>query len=271
MNTSSHLISRSLLSYPLLILCFAWAGSSAVCAQSLPDVIDEVTRSVVGVGAAYPPRAPTSGNPTRRLLGSGFVVRLSGRTFVATNAHVIPDQLDENGREALAIFLTGENSSQMRFAKIAALDESHDLALLSYEGADLPTMKLSTQVARPGERVAFTGFPIGAVLGLYPSTQEGIISAVTPIARPVDRDHDLSPLHLRRLRDPFNVYQLDAIAYPGNSGSAVYLQENGAVIGIVNSVYVKETRESLLSAPSGIAYAIPVEHLIRLANSVVYE
>ena len=252
----------------LLLLSWACAAGSVVKAQSLPDLIDGLTPSVVGVGAAYPPRAPTSGKPTRRLLGSGFAVNLNGQGYIATNAHVIPETLDKEGRETLAVFLTGERQGQMRFATVAGLDKEHDLALLTYSGVELPAMQTSTRFGRPGERVAFTGFPIGAVLGLYPSTHEGIISAVTPIARPVDQGRDLSAEHVRRLRSPFNVYQLDAIAYPGNSGSAVYRQEDGAVIGIMNSVFVKETRESLLSAPSGIAYVIPVEHLLRLANTV---
>ncbi|MDP5072164.1 MAG: serine protease, partial [Congregibacter sp.] len=63
------------------------------------------------------------------------------------------------------------------------------------------------------------------------------------------------------LRRPFDVYQLDAIAYPGNSGSAVYRVITGEVIGVMNSVFVKESRETLLSAPSGISFAIPVKHL----------
>jgi hypothetical protein len=35
-----------------------------------------------------------------------------------------------------------------------------------------------------GEEVAFTGYPIGLVLGLHPSTHAGIISAISPIVLP---------------------------------------------------------------------------------------
>jgi S1-C subfamily serine protease len=121
---------------------------------------------------------------------------------------------------------------------------------------------------RPGERVAFTGFPIGAALGLYAATQEGIVSSIAPVARPMDSGRQLDAVQMRRLRAPFDVYQLDAIAYPGNSGSAVYRQSTGEVIGVMNSVFVKESRESLLSAPSGIAYAIPVVHLRALLKRI---
>ena len=63
------------------------------------------------------------------------------------------------------------------------------------------------------------------------------------------------------MRNPFVVYQLDIVAYPGNSGSPVYNVETGEVIGVVNSVFVKGTKESALEKPSGISYAIPVKYV----------
>jgi len=36
------------------------------------------------------------------------------------------------------------------------------------------------------------------------------------------------------------------------------------VIGVINKVFVKETKENVLSKPSGITYAIPVEHIKNL-------
>ena len=117
---------------------------------------------------------------------------------------------------------------------------------------------------REGSPIAFTGFPIGAVLGLFPVTHTGIVSSITPVARTADAARDLSAAQLRRMRDPFDVFQLDAIAYPGNSGSPVYHPDSGQVIGVVNSVYVKESKESALERPSGITYAIPVTWVSKL-------
>ena len=37
-----------------------------------------------------------------------------------------------------------------------------------------------------------------------------------------------------------------------------YDPSTGKVIGIVNAVFVKESKESLLQKPSGISYAIPI-------------
>ena len=248
----------------LLMVCQAVSG------EELPDLLERITPSVVGVGAAYPVRAPTGGRPPRRLLGTGFVVQAGDKSFVVTNAHVIPTDVDSDGREQLTIFAGRGNSAQQRFARVLKSDPEHDLAVLSYEGGRLPAMSLSdNDRVRPGERVAFTGFPIGAVLGLYPITHEGIVSAVTPVARPADQGRQLDAVQMARLRRPFDVYQLDAIAYPGNSGSAVYLVQTGEVIGVMNSVFVKESRETLLSAPSGIAYAIPVRHLRELLEGLL--
>jgi S1-C subfamily serine protease len=54
------------------------------------------------------------------------------------------------------------------------------------------------------------------------------------------------------------VMQLDATAYPGNSGSPLYDPMTGEVVGVVNSVIVKSLRESPVSHPSGITFALPV-------------
>jgi S1-C subfamily serine protease len=62
----------------------------------------------------------------------------------------------------------------------------------------------------------------------------------------------------------FPVFQLDATAYPGNSGSPMYDVETGRVVAILNMVFIKTTRENILSQPSGIAFAIPIRHLREL-------
>jgi len=62
----------------------------------------------------------------------------------------------------------------------------------------------------------------------------------------------------------FNIFQLDATAYPGNSGSPVYDPESAQVIGVVNQVLVKGTKEAALSNPSGIAYAVPSRYVADL-------
>ena len=67
---------------------------------------------------------------------------------------------------------------------------------------------------------------------------------------------------------PFDIFQLDAVAYPGSSGSPLYDITSGQVIGIVNMTVARETRESALAQPTGIAFAIPTKHLRELLASL---
>nr|WP_238984754.1 S1C family serine protease [Ectothiorhodospira haloalkaliphila] len=158
----------------------------------------------------------------------------------------------------------------MRQARRVASDPLRDLTLLRFEGRGLPALRVGdSDRLREGETVALTGFPIGAVLGLVPATHTGIVSAITPIAMPVRSTQNLDPAMIRRLRDPYTVFQLDATAYPGNSGSPLYRPQTGEVIGVLNMVFVKEGRERALDRPSGISYAIPgnyVRELLREAG-----
>ena len=67
---------------------------------------------------------------------------------------------------------------------------------------------------------------------------------------------------------PYRIFQLDGIAYPGNSGSPLWFPEDGKVYGVVNAVYVKGSKEAALSRPSGISYAIPSDYVIKLLQKV---
>ena len=140
--------------------------------------------------------------------------------------------------------------AQLRVATRGADDPAHDLALLHLPGPPLPALPIrDSESVREGESILFTGYPIGAVLGPFPATHRGMVSAITPIAIPAAHSSQLKPELIRRLGSgPFPVFQLDATAYPGNSGSPVYDPATGEVIGIVNMVFVKGTKESALDA-----------------------
>lgn len=241
------------------------AGLPGVAAE-LPDTIDKVRPAVVGVGTVRPARRPLAKNPPIVFRATGFVVGNGLR--VITNAHVIPEELDTENDETLAIFTGRGEETQARHATLLRSDMEHDLALLQIEGLPLPALQLARGASvREGQEIAFTGFPIGVVLGLYPVTHRGIVSVITPTVIPANNARTLTPAQLMRMRNPYLVYQLDATAYPGNSGSPVYDQGSGIVIGVINSVFVKETKEAVLEKPSGISYAIPVEHVHRLLEA----
>lgn len=235
---------------------------AAPCVAGLPETVALVRPAVVGVGTLQMTRRPPA-----RLLGTGFVI--GDGTLVVTNAHVVPEVLDVAQMEVLAVFAGRGEHPDRRQAHQVAVDPVHDLAILKIEGRPLPALRLGeASRVREGESIAFTGFPIGAVLGLYPVTHRGIVSAISPIVLPASQGRQLTPALIKRMRDPFEIFQLDATAYPGNSGSPMYLPRTGEVVGVVNMVFVKESKETVLEKPSGIAYAIPVRHLKALLDTL---
>jgi S1-C subfamily serine protease len=242
----------------LQLLIFIGLLYSSVTNANLVDTVSMVTPSVVGIGVYTP-----TGRQKNQLNGTGFVV--GDGTYIVTNNHVINTELDESLLQKLAVFTGKGPAAKVRLATLIATDKEHDLAILKIEGKTLPALTLAkNDFIKEGSSIAFTGFPIGAVLGLYPVTHRGIIAAVTPTIIPVDDSRQLSIAMLKRLRDPYLVYQLDATAYPGNSGSAMYDVKNGEVVGVINKVFVQQSKETVISKPSGITYAIPVKYLHKL-------
>ncbi len=246
---------------PLVMMIFHF---SAVGAANLANTIEVVRPSIVGVGTIMPIRRPMA-----KFLGTGFVVGKGN--LVVTNHHVLPDTMDISKREILVIFSGRGKQAESHEVRILKADPEHDLALLEIVEGHLPPVGLSTKsTVREGMSVAFTGFPIGMVLGLYPVTHRAIISAITPIVIPAINSKHLTAKQVRRMRNRFEVYQLDGTAYPGNSGSPVYNIESGKVIGVLNSVFVKDTKETLLDKPSGISYAIPAQFVNDLLKDSNY-
>jgi S1-C subfamily serine protease len=233
-------------------------------ASDIADTIARVKPSIVAVGTFERTRSPPF-----QFRGTGFAI--GDGTVIATNAHVLPASVDSPRLETLA-FIHPERSdsrAEIRLARTVRVDVDHDLALITFDGAPLPALTLrSSQSTREGQDVLMTGFPIGSVLGLYPATHRGMISAITPIAIPQGRAMQLDNAIIKRLAEGnFVVLQLDAVAFPGNSGSPVYDPRTGEVMGIVNMTFVKGTKEAALTQPSGISYAVPAEYLIALLRS----
>lgn len=259
-----HSVVVKLMAFWLLV---AGLLSATWClANPLPATIDKVRSSIVAIGTVRPVKAVKAKGIPIKFMGTGFVV--GNGQHVITNLHVLPDNLDTKNGEVLSVFAGRGSGAKSTPARIKAVDAVHDLALLELEGRGLQPLTLAKDAyIREGSDLAFTGFPIGMVLGLYPVTHRATVSAITPLVIPAHSSASLTPEHIKRLRHPFEVYQLDAVAYPGNSGSPLYDVNNGSVLGVINSVFVKETKENVLQKPSGITYAIP----IRYANKLISE
>lgn len=243
----------------LFAACLTFLTAVPLPAASLADTIQRIKPSVVGIGTYQKTR-----NPSFVFLGTGFVVGDGNR--VVTNNHVVPTIIDHENREIIAV-VSGEGSDyRVMSADLLKRDSSHDLALLEIENK-LKPISLAEAGRRPdGSDIAVTGYPIGMILGLYPVTHRGIIAAYVPIAIPPANPGNLTTQRIRALRNPQHVYQLDITAYPGNSGSPVFDPDSGKLLAVINSVFVKGSKEEALSAPSGISYAIPVEHVHRLLD-----
>ncbi len=96
-----------------------------------------------------------------------------------------------------------------------------------------------------------------------------MVSAITPVALPQATSRSLDAALVKRLRgERFAIFQLDGTAYPGNSGSPMFDVDTGEVVAIINMVFVKGGKETALTAPSGITYAIPSLYLGRLIDSI---
>ncbi|MDN2671943.1 serine protease [Janthinobacterium sp. SUN211] len=242
--------------FSALLFCLALASAPCRADAPLAQTIARIKPSIVGVGSLQKTRTPPM-----NFIGTGFVT--GDGLSVLTCAHVIQKLLDANPNEVIGI-LTGQGeAAQFRPARVQALDTEHDLALLRLAGAPLPALALGdAATVREGQAMAFTGFPLGTLLGLHHVTHRATVSSLTPVVMPSENAQRLDIRRLAQLQKaPYTVFQLDATAYPGSSGSPLFDPETGLVYGIVNMVYVKGLKEAAISAPSGITYAIPGSYM----------
>ncbi len=238
-----------------MVLCACCLLMADAVAGSLPDTIDRVRPSVVGVGTVWKEARVTA----TTLVGTGFVV--GDGLHVISNYHVYRVVQQQKGKPV--VFAGRGAKAKAIPITLVRADPEHDLALLRLDAGSLPPFTLGPdRFLREGEAIAFTGFPLGMVLGVFPVTHQGIVSAITPIVMPAASAGQLTADQIKRIRQKrFEVYQLDGTAYPGNSGSPVYKVDTGEVIGVINSVFVKGSKEAALEKPSGITFAIPVKYV----------
>ena len=243
------------------VLGMGWARSAF--AGGLPDLVALAKQSVLPVGTYNATDSPRFG-----FRGTGFVI--GDGTLVVTNFHVLPLGADTNGGPRMAVMTArSANEGQGRLARVVATDRLRDLALLQLEGPPLrPLLLAEAGAAREGQSIVLMGFPIGGALGFSVVTHRGIVASITTAALPAATASQLDPRALTKLREGnFELLQLDATAYPGNSGGPLLDAETGRVLGVVNMVLVKGSRASALSNPTGITYAVPVAYLHELLRA----
>jgi len=262
-QTDARLPRRRLLALALLL----GLAAPAAQAESLPELVVRAKPAVLLVGTFGALDSPRFG-----FRGTGFVV--GDGNHAITGAHVLPpDDSLRGGERRLALMLYGADGQwSPREARVIVSDTVHDVALLRFEGPAVTPLKLArggAAAAPEGSDIALIGFPIGGALGFSHVTHRGILAARTSIALPAAGSQMLNARAVAQLRrGVFEVLQLDATAYPGNSGGPVFDVASGEVVGVVSMVLVKGTKETALSAPSGISYAIPVSHALALMREI---
>jgi serine protease Do len=226
-----------------------WAAGARA---DVPTLIARARPSVLPIGRLDP-----LGSPRFAFRGTAFVVG-NGRQLV-TNHHVLSPEGDRPAAWVLQRPLPG-GGVEWRRLELLVRDTEHDLALMQLEGEPLPALPLAPDDGlREGASVLLMGFPVAGVLGFQPVTHRGMVSSIAPIALPAANAAQLGDRAIAQLRRGlFDIVQLDATAYPGNSGGPVLDAVTGEVVAVVNMVLTKGGREAALASPTGISYAIPV-------------
>jgi S1-C subfamily serine protease len=247
----------------LIVSCSSATADETDAAEDnrLSNLIKKIKPSIVAVGTYY-----FNDVPKAAYLGTGFIID-NGKRLV-TNYHVVQPILEKKKTAYLRIFHMNFPDTGIK-AGIVAVDEFHDLAILEHESEPLPSLTLGeSSLVREGHGVIFTGYPVGLVFGLNPTTHSGIVSGIAPLIRPSPSARIIDGDLIRHLNKPYDILQIDASALPGNSGSPVILRSSGQVVGVINMVFVKGKKEHALSEPTGITYAIPSDFIKALKKSI---
>lgn len=168
-----------------------------------------------------------------RGLGSGVIINEQGD--IITNAHVI-----EN---ATTMKVTLPDGRQFD-GELVDIERTHDLALISIKGKDLPVAALGrSDDLMIGEWCIAFGNPFGFLLeDAQPSITVGVISALNRTIKSGSSDG----------RELKNMIQTDAAINPGNSGGPL-VNALGEVIGVNTFIFTRS------GGSEGIGFAIPVD------------
>ncbi len=165
--------------------------------------LKDLQKAMIFIVAEGSWREPEGWNVNVGYSGSGFIIDPSG--IAVTNNHVV------TGAALLKVYVGGEDKP--RNARVLAVSECSDLAVLDIEGDGYPYMEWYDQPLEVGTKVYAAGYPDG----LYTLT-DGIISVTEAPGETIWSSVDY-------------VIQHSAKINPGNSGGPL-VSEDGKVIGV---------------------------------------
>lgn len=221
------------------------------------EAIAAVKPSVVAIGTYAENRSPRA-----RMIGTGFAVA-DGR-HVVTNAHVVDVKLAAG--ERVVVLRARRDEAEVRPVLGSIARAERDIAVLEVGGPALPPLALGDSDALPeGSDLAITGFPLGLIMGFHPVTHRAFLAGVVPFTVPAVRAGQLTAKSIKaRKNGNFAAFQLDATAFPGNSGSPLYNPVDHKVYGIVSMVFRGHAGANPAERPSGITFAVPARHIVEL-------
>lgn len=222
-------------------------------AKSVPDIVDAVMPSVVGISSTFEYTSQSygggwgwgfgdsgGGSQTQNVVGTGTGIVMTEDGYIVTNAHVVYDESDYKCGEAIEVSVLFADESELE-AKIIAYDTETDLAVLKVDKTGLtPATFGDSDELRVGELVIAIGNPLG--FDLFGSVTSGIVSAL-------NRQITINEKSM-------NLIQTDAAINSGNSGGPL-VNSCGQVIGI-NSAKMSSSYSSSASI-EGLGFAIPID------------
>ena len=188
--------------YRLAILCTTLLTLAFINAtsQSLPDLFEDVSESVVVIGTESSKQlgGGTDNKVSEQGLGSGVLISNDG--LIWTAAHVV--QLAENLKVKF-------RDGSMYFARVVSTDPTADVAMIQVD-ADISDKRVATVGNSDSARIGEDVFVIGAPRGLEYSLSRGIISG-----RITQHNPEFGGTTV-------DLLQMDAAINPGNSGGPVF-------------------------------------------------
>ncbi|MDI9644541.1 MAG: trypsin-like peptidase domain-containing protein [Candidatus Verstraetearchaeota archaeon] len=206
---------------------------------SLNDVYESVRVSIVTVSGLLATSDIFGRTAYTTVIGSGFVVNLTGEPLIVTNYHVVNGII--NGS---VTFLDGEAYP----FEIVGLDKYSDLAVIR---AYAPSDKLVplTVVSSSGLRVGDTVIAIGNPYGLESTMTSGIVSQLNRTIQ-TETAGNYSIAGIIQITTPIN---------PGNSGGPL-LDSQGNVVGVTTAI---------ISGSQNVGFAVPSDTILREFSTLV--
>ena len=179
--------------------------------KTIADIIEETTKSVVGISKLKSAGNSILSNSNESELGLGTGIIVSDNGYILSNAHVTGEKYSKS-------YITLENG-QTYEGKVMWSDESLDLSITKIEANNLKYITLGdSSKIRIGETVYAIGNPIG--FEFRRTVTSGIISAKN---RSIKIEEENKQTYMSDL------IQTDATINPGNSGGPL-IYPNGEVI-----------------------------------------